>query len=217
MAALLVAACASLRAGTAPPTPIFSSTGALLVFTTWVPDAAVNNGPEPGYRPALSGLTGSDVQHAAAVLDASGSSWLINLTFTSSGRTLFDELTRANVAACAGDPNTGPGANCAGRHLAIWMDVGQADIGSWDDPTYVAKVTMPFDLACLERHPANVVCPKFISDPITLEEISSGETAIGVGGSRQAATALAAAINRTASSSAADRTFPGMNLGSQVV
>ena len=197
-AALLVAACASLPAGNAPPTPIFSSTGALLVFTIWVPDPAANNGPEPGYRPALSGLTGRDVQHAAAVLDASGSGWLINLTFTTNGRTLLDKLTSANVAACAGDPNTVAAANCAQRHLAMWLDLGQADISSWDDPTYVAKVTMPFDLACLERHPANVVCPKFISDPITLEEISGGQTAIGVGGSRQNAADLASAINRTA-------------------
>ena len=160
----------------------------------------MNNGPEPGYRPALTGLTGTDVKHAAAVVDASGNGWLVNLTFTPNGRSLFDELTRNNVAACAGDPNTGAAANCAQRHLAIWLDLGEADISSWDDPTYVAKVTMPFDLGCLERHPANVVCPKFISDPITLEEISDGETAIGIGGSRQAAAALAAVINRTASS-----------------
>jgi preprotein translocase subunit SecD len=200
VAALLVAACASAPGGNAPPTPIYTSTGALLVFTTWVPDQGANNGPEPGYRPALSGLTGSDVQHAAAVLDASGSSWLINITFTTSGRTLFDELTRANVAACVGDPNTGAAANCAQRHLALWLDLGQADISSWDDTTYVAKVTMPFDLACLARHAANVVCPKFISDPITLEEISGGEMAIGIGGSRQDAANLASAINATANS-----------------
>lgn len=196
---MLIASCGPGSAGNAPPTPIYTTTGVLLVFTTWVPDPAVTNGPEPGYKPALSGLTGRDVQHAAAVLDASGSSWLIDVTFTPNGRTLFDELTRANVRACAGDPNTGAAPNCAQRHLAIWLDLGQADIGNWDDPTYVAKVTLPFDLACLARHSAGVVCPKFISDPITLEEIPGGQAAVGIVGSRQEAADLAAAINSMAS------------------
>lgn len=196
--ALLLAACGSGSVGTAPPTPTGTPVGALLVFTTWVPDPGANNGPEPGYKPGLSGLTGHDVQHAAVVPDATGSTWLINLTFTTNGRIRFDELTRANIAACPGDPNTGANANCAQRHLAIWLDLTQADIGSWDDPSYVAKVTMPYDLACLSKQSPGVVCPKFISDPITLQEISGGQAQIGFGGSHQGAIDLASDINSTA-------------------
>jgi hypothetical protein len=107
----------------------------------------VTNGPEPGYKPALSGLTGHDVQHAAAVPDATGNAWVIDVTFTPNGRRLFDQLTRANITACPSDPATSSSANCPQRHLAIWLDLTQADIASWDDATYVAKVTMPFDLA----------------------------------------------------------------------
>ena len=196
---MLVASCGPVAAGDTSPTPIYTTTVALLVFTPWVPDQAVNNVPEPGYKPALSGLTGRDVRHAAALPDATGTGWLVDVTFTPNGRTLFDELTRATVAACAGDPKTGAGAVCAQRHLAMWLDLSQADISSWDDPTYVAKVTLPYDLACLARHSAGVVCPKFISDPITLEEISGGEAAIGIASSRQGAADLAAAINSMAS------------------
>ena len=73
--AFLLAACDSGTASStnhpATPSPT-TSVSALLVFTTWVPDTKVLNGPQPGYKPALSGLTGHDVQAAAAVLDANG-------------------------------------------------------------------------------------------------------------------------------------------------
>jgi len=72
----------------------------------------VTNGPEPSYKPALSGLTGHDVQAATPVIDATGTVWRLNVTFTPAGSKLFANLTRDNVAACPGDA-TGAGAGCA--------------------------------------------------------------------------------------------------------
>jgi preprotein translocase subunit SecD len=168
---------------------------ALIVFTTWVPDSKVLNGPEPGYKPALSGLTGHDVQAAAAVLDDAGSVWILNVTFTSTGSRLFAKLTHDNVNACSGDPAAGPSANCAQRHLSIWLDMTQQDIDSWENPTYVANVSQPFDLACLAQASAATTCPKFVSDPITLAEIDGGIAAISCSCTQKAVTDLAAAIN----------------------
>src|SRR5438445_6329642 len=71
-----------------------------LVYTKWVPDAKVTAGPEPGFKPALTGLTGDDISAASATIDSTGTSWVVNITFTGSGATKFDNLTRDNVAAC---------------------------------------------------------------------------------------------------------------------
>jgi preprotein translocase subunit SecD len=147
-------------------------------------------GPEPGYKPALSGLTARDIQRATAAIDMTGSSWVINVSFTSRGGDLFRTLTHDNVNACAG-----PDVSCAQRHLAIWLDLTQTDIDNWDDPAYAAKVSHPFDFACLARTTATNVCPKFVSDPVTLQEIDGGSVAIAAGFTQQSATELADAIN----------------------
>src|SRR2546430_7760883 len=134
--ALLIAACDSAPASSANHTSTSSPTtsaGALLVFTTWVPDSKVAGGVEPGYRPAFSGLTGHDVQMAAPVLDASGTVWLLNVTFTPAGSRLFAKLTLDNVNACPGDPATNANANCAQRHLSSWLGLTQQDIDSWEN------------------------------------------------------------------------------------
>lgn len=163
--ALLVAACGSGSTSATPPKP----SGALVVFTTWVADANVNNGPEPGYKPAFTGLTGHDIQSASPIIDSTGTAWFVNLSFTQRGANLFAKLTRDNVAACPSD--------CAQRHLAIWLDLTQADIDKWDDPIYVGKVSQPYDLPCLVRSLPTVVCPKFLSNPITLQEITGAARA----------------------------------------
>ena len=116
-----------------------------LVYTKWVPDAKVTNGPFPGYKPALVGLTGDDITSAQAVINSDGTAWVVSIQFGSHGATLFDQLTRANVAACAGDPNTSQTANCAERHLAIWLDLTQKDIDNWENADYVAKIYAPYD------------------------------------------------------------------------
>ncbi len=176
---------------TATPTQTPSVT---LVFTTWVPDANVANGPEPGYKPAFSGLTRNDLRSANAVIDATGTSWLVYISFTANGTNLFAKLTRDNVSACPGDAATEPSANCALRHLAIWLDLTQTDIDNWDDPNHAAKVSQPFDFGCLARMTATAVCPKLVSDPITLQEIDGGNVAIAGNFTQQTANEFARAI-----------------------
>jgi hypothetical protein len=179
-------------------TPIASpnAPGHLLIFTTWVPDPKVVGGPEPGYRPQFTGLTGHDIQVASAAIDDTGVAWVINIKFTPQGTSLLRALTRANVAACGGASSPGGyGVVCSQRHLAIWVDLTQADVNQWEDPTYVSTVVRPFDLNCLARASSNTVCPKLVSDPVTLQEIDSGNVTIAAGLTQQSAADLANAIN----------------------
>jgi preprotein translocase subunit SecD len=194
--AILLAAC-----GSSPLAQVRSSPPAvLLVYTTWVADGQVTNGPEPGYRPALSGLTGHDIQSASAALDPTGTTWVININFTQRGAKLFADLTRGNVAACPGDANVDASAVCAQRHLGIWLDLTQADIDSWGSRTYVATVSQPFDLGCLKRASVSTLCPKFVSDPITIEVIAGGAAQLSGNFTQQTANDLAGAINAAAGS-----------------
>ena len=197
--ALVLVACDSGSATVVTPSPT-TRVSALLVFTTWVPDGKVTNGPEPGYKPVLSGLTGHDIQAAGPVIDQNGIDWTLNVTFTPAGAKLFAKLTRDNVAACPGDATTGAGPGCAMRHLAIWVELSQGDIDSWENAAFVAIVSQHFDLACLAQASATTACPKLLSDPITLGEIDSGIVAISCGCTQRAASDLAAAINSARSS-----------------
>lgn len=116
----------------------------------------------------------------------------MNISFTPRGATLFAKLTRDNVAACSSGPMN---ATCAQRHLGIWLDLTQADIDNWTEPTYAAKVSQPYDLACLTQASPATVCPKFVTNPITLQEITGGHAQIGCPCTQQSANELAAAIN----------------------
>ncbi len=165
-----------------------------LVYTKWVKDDKVTSPPEPGYRPELTGLTGDDIASASASIDPTGTSWVVNITFTSAGATKFDDLTRANVAACPGDTSQ-PSANCPGRHLAIWLDLTQADIDHWEDASYVGRVSGQYDPQCLASQTAGTVCGKFLTDPITLQEISGGQAQISGSFTQQSANDLATGIN----------------------
>jgi hypothetical protein len=167
----------------------------VLTFTNWVWDPKVVNGPEPGYRPAFTGLTSADVSSATAALDATGTTWVVDVRFTQRGAQLFSALTKANVAACPGDPASTATANCPQRHLTIWLDLTQTDLDNWHDYAYVAQVSALFDLKCLARKPAQAICPKFVSDPITLTEIDGGRMQIAGGFGEQDAQALASALN----------------------
>ena len=166
-----------------------------LVYTKWVPDAKVTGGPEPGYKPAFTGLTGDDIQNATATIDSSGTSWVVNITFTARGGQVFDNLTRDNVAACPGDPNTSATANCPQRHLAIWLDLTQKDIDNWEDPSYVARISAPYDPGCLATQSEGTVCGKYLTDPITLQEIAGGNAQISGAFTQQSANDLATGIN----------------------
>ena len=46
--------------------------------------------------------------------------------------------------------------------------------------------------------PAATVCPKLVSDPVTLQEIDGGHLAIAAGLTQQTATELAVAVNSAA-------------------
>jgi len=166
-----------------------------LVYTKWVADTKVTNGPEPGYKPDFTGLTGDDISSASAAIDSTGTSWVVNIGFTSKGATTFDNLTRDNVAACPGDPNTSATANCPQRHLAIWLDLTQKDIDNWEDPTYVSKVQQPYDAACLAAQTETTVCGKLLTDPITIQEIAGGNATISGSFTQQSANDLATGIN----------------------
>src|SRR5213082_957747 len=53
-----------------------------LVYTKWVADAKATGGPQPGYKPAFTGLTGDDIQSATAVIDQNAVGWVVNVVFT---------------------------------------------------------------------------------------------------------------------------------------
>jgi preprotein translocase subunit SecD len=167
-----------------------------LVYTKWVKDAKVTAGPEPGYKPAFTGLTGDDISSASASIDpSSGIGWVVNLSFTSHGADLFGKLTTANVAACPGDPASVATANCPERHLATWLDLTQNDINHWEDPAYVGKVYGNYDPNCLATAGPNAVCPKFLVDANTIQPILGGQAFISGSFTQKSAVDLATGIN----------------------
>ncbi len=169
-----------------------------LVYTKWVPDAKVTGGPEPGYKPAFTGLTGDDIASASAALDQNAIGWVVNVSFTSRGADLFGNLTTANVAACPGDSSQSLAANCAGRHLTSWLDITQKDIDNWEDPAYANKVSQTYDTGCLATATPDTICPKLLVDAVTIQAILGGNAVISGGGNgftQSAATDLATGIN----------------------
>jgi preprotein translocase subunit SecD len=162
-----------------------------LVYTKWVTDPKSTSGPHPGYKPALTGLTGDDITSATAAIDQTGTSWVVNVNFTNTGATAFDRLTTANVAACAINAD---GSACAGRYLTIWLDLTQADIDQWDIPEYQAQLMVPYDAACLPSK--TVSCGKMLVDAVTQQEIAGGNAQISGGNfTQQVAQDLATGIN----------------------
>lgn len=161
-----------------------------LVYTKWVPDSKVTNGPEPGFKPAFTGLTGDAISNASAAIDPNGTSWVVNVSFTSQGGQLFDSLTRDAVAACPGAAN-----DCPQRHLTIWLDLTQQDIDHWEDPSYVAKISSGYDPACLATQTEGTTCGKFLTDPTTIQEIAGGNATISGTFTEQSAKDLATGID----------------------
>ena len=185
----IAVACESTSVPAPAPSAVASAAAlpkVLVVYTTWVPDARVTNGPEPGYKPAMAGLTSRDIRSASAVLDANGVAWVVNIVFADRGAALFRTLTRNNVSAC---PTANQ--NCPQRHLAIWLGLTQTDIDGWDNPATVSEVSRPFDLSCIGA----TTCPKLISDPITVDEITGGQMVLAGAFTQTTARGLAAIIN----------------------
>lgn len=164
-----------------------------LVYTTWVADANVTDGPEPGYKPVLTGLTGDHVTSVSAVQESGGGLWDLDLSFDATGTQLISDLTRANIAACPGDSNTDPSAMCAQRSLALWVGLTQSDIDNWENQFYAAGVSRSLGAGCQALASPGTACAKLVINAITQGEIDGGEAAIS-GFSQQEAQGFVAAI-----------------------
>lgn len=167
-----------------------ASAGKGLVYTKWVADPNVTSGMEVGYKPALTGLGADDVAAVAAAIDPNGSGWLVNITFTPRGATLFANLTRDNVAACPGDVTVDTKAQCVGRFLTMWLGLTQADIDRWEDAAYAANVAKPFGSG-----------GKFLLNAITIQEIDGGAAQISGSLDQKQAQDLIAAIKPASTTS----------------
>ena len=162
-----------------------------LVYTKWVKDDKVTAGQMPGYKPALTGLTGDDIATANASIDpSSGVGWVVNITFNSHGSDLFGKLTTANVAACPAASDS-----CPERHLAIWLDLTQNDINHWEDANYATKVSGNYDPNCLATGGPDAECPKFLVDANTIQPILGGQAFISGSFTQPQAVDLATGIN----------------------
>jgi hypothetical protein len=173
---------AGVAAAVAPSGPGQGNAG--LVYTTWVADSGATGGPEPGFKPRLTGLSGLDVASASAALDPNGNGWIVNVVFTPRGADLLAKLTRDSVAACPGDANTDSNAVCAQRHLTMWIGLTQSDIDAWGDPLYANRISRPFGSG-----------GDLVSDPIVLTEIDGGQTQISFGLDQQSAQHLATVVS----------------------
>lgn len=166
---LLIAA--AVTEGTASSTT--THVNRAFVYTTWVKDSQSTGGPHPGYRPALTGLTGADIASATASLSPGGSNWVVDVKFTPRGKDLFDRLTATNVAACPVNVTTG--AVCPERYLTLWLGLGQRDLDRWDDPSAQAELMKPYLSGCSKP---DGTCGKLLVDAVTLDEIKGGSAEI---------------------------------------
>jgi hypothetical protein len=160
-----------------------------LVFTKWLPDANATGGPQPGYKPAMTGLSGGDVASVTTGNDATDG-WIVNITFTSRGRDLLATLTRDSIAACPGDPSADSNATCAQRHMTMWVGLSQTDIDQWDDVTYSVAVSRPWASG-----------GKFVADLLNLKEVTGGKMFIFGSFAQKEAQDLAAAMQPTSTTS----------------
>jgi hypothetical protein len=170
-----------------------------LVYTTWVADAGALGGPEPGYRPALTGLNGANVTQVTASKDAAGDSWDLEVVLDSTGTQLMSNLTRDNVAAC---PDTSSNPGCAQRHLAMWIGLTQTDIDNWEDLARANSVSRPVGAGCDAQAAAGASCAKLIIDALTTAQIDSGDIAIS-GFTQKEAQDLVDAIEPSSSTTSA--------------
>lgn len=182
-------------------------TSSSLVFTKWAPDANATGGPQSGYKPTMTGLSGDDIASVTTANDATDG-WVVNITFTARGRDLFATLTQESIAACPGDPTTDSNAACAQRHLTMWVGLSQTDIDQWDDATYSVAVSKPWASG-----------GKLVADLLNLKEVTGGKVFIFGNFSNKEAQDLATAIQPrlTTSSSPVGSLISGVLFGLMLV
>ncbi len=150
---------------------------ARLVTTTWVKDPGSSGGPEPGYKPQITGLTGDMVKSAQAGTDQTGVSWVVNISFDDRGSSIFGKLTTDAYNAC-------PSQDCPERHIAEWLDLTPDDVAHWDDAGYAQKVSLPVDQG-----------GKLLTNPIINEPILGGQAQISGSFTQASAKDLATLLN----------------------
>ena len=180
-----------------------------LVYTTWVADANALGGPEPGYKPALTALTGAHVTQVSAAKDSGGDSWDLDISLDSTGTQLMSNLTRDNVAAC---PDTSPNPDCAQRYLAMWIGLTQNDIDRWEDLARANEVSRPVGAGCDAQAASGASCAKLVTNAVTTAEIDSGDIAIS-GFTQKEAQDLADAATAASTTTSAAGIVIGWTLG----
>ena len=173
-----------------------------LVYTTWVADAKVTSGPELGYKPALTEITGKHITSVSAVKESSGDIWDLDLSLDSTGAQLLSAITRDNVAACPGDSRSDPNANCPERYLALWLGLTQSDIDNWEDYYRAQDVSRSLVAGCPAVPSPGSACGKLVINAVTIEQIDGGEVAIS-GFSQKNAQDIVAAIQPRSSAAGA--------------
>src|SRR6266849_2788195 len=188
----------TLAAGSFTSTRVSTSPAEHISNTSSRTFRRVKPAPTCSRRPSRSSRSASTRSVSASPRSAARARTTTASQLTSHGADLFGKLTTDNVAACPGDPNTSAAANCAQRHLAIWLDLSQNDINNWEDQAYASKVSLNYDTGCLATATPTTICPKLLVDPVTLQAILGGNAVITGGGnggfSQQAAQDLATGI-----------------------
>lgn|GEM_PF-2904422 len=160
-----------------------------VVYGTWVADPGASAGPHPGYRPALTDVSGGHITYVGVTKDSNGTDWDVELQFDSTGAAALSDVSRKAIAACPGDINTDTSANCSERFVAIWLGLTAADISRWDDSFYATDISRPTDSACIEYETQNL-CGKLVTDTIIEQPLDGGDVVITIG-TQQDAQALA--------------------------
>ncbi len=150
-----------------------------LDFVKWVedPNAPATGQSSAGFKPQKTGLGSSQVTSATSGLDTNGLQYQVLLSFNADGANTFSTLTTDAVNQCSGAGN-----DCPKRHIAIFEDLTDQDIASWD--TQATKVALPPDQG-----------GKLLTNPTIQNPIPGGQASITGSFTAQSAATLALQIN----------------------
>jgi preprotein translocase subunit SecD len=126
----------------------------------------------------MTKMTAEMLQSASAGLDPqTGTSWVVNFTFDSTGGGIFGALSTTAYNACTSTPG-----QCPESHITNWLDLTQSDIDNWNTAALTAY--RPFDSG-----------GKLLSDPYIQSPITGGTGTISGNFSQQSAKDLATSLN----------------------